>query len=139
VSAAGPPQSARMIEARGDAPIDAAAGARATRAAAWRFVLQRASAAVLAVCVVVHLASIIVAIRGGLSAEAIVARMHANPAWPAFYAVFVVAVAIHAPLGLRAIADEWLGLRGKVTDIALGLVALLLLAGGLYAVASLAG
>jgi hypothetical protein len=40
---------------------------------------------------------------------------------------------------LRAIADEWLGLRGKVTDIALGLVALLLLAGGLYAVASLAG
>ena len=66
-------------------------------------------------------------------------HMHANPAWPAFYAVFVVAVAIHAPLGLRAIADEWLGLRGKVTDIALGLVALLLLAGGLYAVASLAG
>ena len=82
----------------------------AIRAAAWRFVLQRASAAVLALCVVVHLATIIYAVRHGLTSDAIVARMHANPAWPAFYAVFVVAAAIHAPLGLRAIADEWLGL-----------------------------
>ena len=109
------------------------------RAAAWRFVLQRASAAVLAVCVVVHLASIIYAVRSGLSAEAIVSRMHANPAWPAFYVVFVVAVAIHAPLGLRAIADEWLGLRGFVFDAVLALFALVLLAGGVYAVRALAG
>lgn len=109
------------------------------RAAAWRFVLQRASAAVLAVCVVVHLASIVYAVRSGLSAEAIVARMHTSPAWPAFYAIFVVAVAIHAPLGLRAIADEWLGLRGFVVDAVLALFALVLLGGGLYAVRALAG
>jgi fumarate reductase subunit C len=83
------------------------------RYAAWRFVLQRASAAVLALCVVVHLATIIYAVRHGLTAQAIVARVHASVFWPAFYAVFVVAVAIHAPLGLRVIAEEWLQWRGR--------------------------
>ena len=115
-------------------------GARAAsrvRAAAWRFVLQRASAAVLALCVVVHLATIVYAVRHGLTSAAIVARMHANPAWPAFYTVFVVAVAMHAPLGLRSIADEWLALRGRSTDIVLVAFALVLLGGGLYAVRTL--
>lgn len=112
---------------------------RGVRYAAWRFVLQRGSAAVLALCVVVHLATIVYAVRHGLSAQAIVARVHASAFWPAFYAVFVVAVAIHAPLGLRTIADEWLGLRGRASDAVLALFALVLLGGGLYAVASLAG
>lgn len=127
------------VSGTGDSSVTPPGAQTSIRAAAWRFVLQRASAAVLAVCVVVHLASIVYAVRSGLSAEAIVARMHANPAWPAFYAVFVVAVAIHAPLGLRAIADEWLGLRGFVFDAVLALFALVLLGGGLYAVAALAG
>ena len=117
----------------------AQAGMRGARYAAWRFVLQRASAAVLALFVVVHLATIIYAVRHALSAQAIVVRMHANVFWPAFYALFVVAVAVHAPLGLRAVADEWLGLRGRATDAALAVIALVLLGGGLYAVASLAG
>jgi len=111
----------------------------AAPAAAWRFVLQRASAAVLAVCVVIHLATMIYAVRHGLSSEAVVARMHVTPAWPAFYALFVVAAAIHAPLGIRTVVDEWLGLRGRVVDAALGFFALLLLGGGLYAVHALAG
>ena len=120
-----------------DLSATSSGAAPSLRAAAWRFVLQRASAAVLAICVVVHLASIIYAVRSGLSAEAIVGRMHANPAWPAFYAVFVIAVAIHAPLGLRAIVDEWLGLRGRAIDCLLSLFALVLLGGGLYAVFAL--
>jgi fumarate reductase subunit C len=111
---------------------------RRARFAAWRFVVQRASAAVLALCVVVHLAGIVYAVRHGLTAEAIVARMHASAIWPAFYAVFVVAVAVHAPIGLRAIVDEWLGLRGRGVDAVLVLFACVLLAGGIYAVASLA-
>jgi fumarate reductase subunit C len=111
---------------------------RAMRYAAWRFVLQRASAAVLAFCVVVHLATIIYAVRHDLTAEAIVARMHASLFWPAFYTLFVVAVAIHAPLGLRTVADEWLAWRGRATDTVLALFALVLLGGGIYAVASLA-
>jgi fumarate reductase subunit C len=113
------------------------ASLRGVRYAAWRFVLQRASAAVLAICVVVHLATIIYAVRHQLTAAAIVARMHASAFWPAFYTIFVVAVAIHAPLGLRAITDEWLGLRGRGADIVLALIALVLLGGGLYAVRSL--
>lgn len=115
------------------------AAMRDVRAAAWRFVLQRASAAVLAVCVVVHLVTIIYSVRHGLTAEAIVARMHESAFWPAFYVVFVVAVALHAPLGLRTIADEWLSLRGRATDAVLIAFALVLLGGGLYAVALLAG
>jgi len=113
------------------------ASLRSVRYAAWRFVLQRASAAVLAICVVVHLATIIYAVRHQLTAAAIVARMHARAFWPAFYTIFVVAVAIHAPLGLRAIADEWLGLRGRRADVVVASIALVLLGGGLYAVRSL--
>jgi len=114
------------------------AAARAVRSAAWRFVLQRASAAVLAICVAVHLTTIIHAVRHGVSAEAIIARMHASALWPAFYTIFVIAIAIHAPIGLRAIADEWMGLRGRIADAILVLIAGVLLAGGLYAVHTLA-
>ena len=127
-----------MIDATTMAPMPAATRS-AVRYAAWRFVLQRGSAAVLALCIVVHLATMIYAVRHALTAEAIVARMHASAWWPAFYTLFVVAVAIHAPLGLRAVVDEWLGLRGRMTDVVLGLFALVLLGCGLYAVASLAG
>ena len=117
---------------------DARERVEGVRLAAWLFVLQRASAGVLALCVVVHLATIVYAVRHGLSAQAIVARMHASVAWPAFYDVFVAAVAVHAPIGLRAVADEWLGLRGSLVDAVLVLVALGLFAGGLYAVLPLA-
>lgn len=103
-------------------------------AATWRWLAQRVSAAVLAVCVIVHLATIVYATRRGLSAQAMLARTHASLLWPAFYALFVVAVAVHAPLGLRVILDEWSGLRGRVLDAMLGLFALALLVGGLRAV-----
>jgi fumarate reductase subunit C len=128
-----------VIEAESTAlaPRDGAL-AREARFGTWRFVLQRASAAVLALCVVVHLATIIYAVRHGLTAEAIVARVHASVFWPAFYAVFAVAVAIHAPLGLRVVAREWLQWRGRSLDAVLGALTLVLLGGGFYAVYSLA-
>ena len=87
---------------------------------------QRVSAAVLGACVVVHLATVIYAVRGGLSAAEIQARTHGNPAWLAFYSVFVLAVAVHAPIGLRALAGEWLGWQGRSRDAALVLFAALL-------------
>ena len=65
------------------------------------WVAQRATAVVLAVCVVVHLATIIYAVRGGLTAAEILARTRGSIAWGAFYSVFVLAAAIHAPIGLR--------------------------------------
>ena len=112
--------------------------ARASRAAAWRFVLQRLTAVVLAVCVVIHLATIIYAVRHNLTSAAIIARVRGNSAWPAFYALFVVAAAIHAPLGLRVIVDEWLDMRGIAVDCVLVLFGVALLAAGSYAVYALA-
>ena len=68
------------------------------------WMLQRASAAVLVLCVVVHLATMIYAIRGGLSAGEILGRTRGNYGWLAFYSVFVLACAVHVPIGLRAFA-----------------------------------
>ena len=81
------------------------------------WIAQRASAAVLAFCVVVHLITIIYAARGGLTAAEILERTRGNVAWFAFYSIFVLAVTIHAPIGLRAVLGEWLGWRGASREI----------------------
>jgi fumarate reductase subunit C len=73
---------------------------------------------VLGVCVLGHLATIVYAVRGGLSADEIFARTRGNHAWLAFYSVFVLAAAVHAPIGLRTVAIEWLGWRGRSRDVA---------------------
>jgi fumarate reductase subunit C len=88
--------------------------------------IQRGSAAVLAFCVLVHLATIIFAVRGGLSAGEILGRTRGSLVWAAFYGTFVVAVALHAPIGLRAMLDEWFGWRGRSMEIAMLLFAALL-------------
>jgi len=98
---------------------------------------QRASALVLALCVPVHLATIIYAVRRGLSADEIYERVHGNHEWLAFYLVFVLAVAVHAPIGLRAIATEWLGWRGTSRDVVAVLFAVLLAWMGLRAALTL--
>jgi fumarate reductase subunit C len=95
---------------------------------------QRATAAVLAFCVAVHLATMIVAVRGGLSAAAILGRTRGSALWAAFYALFVLAVAIHASIGLRTIAAEWLGWRGRAADAAFAGIGLALAALGAYAI-----
>ena len=46
----------------------------------------------------------------------------------------MIAIAVHAPIGLRAIAIEWLGWRGRSLGIFVHVFALLLLAMGLRAV-----
>jgi len=95
---------------------------------------QRASAVLLALCVVVHLATIIIAVRGGLSAAEILGRTRGSMGWAAFYVVFVLMVSIHAPIGLRTVASEWLGWRGRGADAACALVAIALFALGMRAV-----
>ena len=97
------------------------------------WIAQRASALVLAICVLVHLATIIYAVRGGLTAAEIFSRTRGNHAWLVFYAVFVLAVAVHVPIGLRTIATEWLGWRGKSRDMCAFLFAALLAWMGLRA------
>ncbi len=94
---------------------------------------QRVSAAVLALCVIVHLITIIYATRGGLSGAEILARTRGNSAWLVFYGVFVLAVAVHVPIGLRAIATEWLGWDGRTREALLAVFGVTLLVTGLGA------
>jgi fumarate reductase subunit C len=100
------------------------------------WIAQRASAAVLALCVVVHLVTIIYAVRGGLTAAEILERTRGNVAWFAFYSLFVLAVTIHAPIGLRAVLGEWLGWRGASREIFLLIFAAALAWMGMRAVFS---
>jgi len=96
-----------------------------TRSDTALWIAQRASAAVLALCVTVHLVTIIYAVRGGLTAAEIFSRTRGNVGWLAFYAVFALAVAVHAPIGLRPVLTEWLGWRGRSRDwaaLAFGIV-----------------
>ncbi len=72
----------------------------------WLWLVQRISASVLAVAVAVHLITIIAAVQGGLTAAEIVARVGGNGGWAAFYGVFVVAAAVHAPIGVRTVLQE---------------------------------
>jgi fumarate reductase subunit C len=91
------------------------------------WIAQRATAAVLAICVAVHLATIVYAVQGGLSAAEILSRTRGSGGWLVFYLVFVAAVSVHAPIGLRAIFIEWLGWRGRSRDLALLAFSLLIL------------
>lgn len=99
-------------------------------AQARRWYWQRISAMVLAICVVTHLAVILYAVRGGLSAAEILGRTRGNWGFAAFYTVFVVACAIHVPAGIANIAEEWAGLGQRAALwLARGLAVVLLLAG----------
>ena len=100
---------------------------------------QRLTAAILAFCVLVHLVTIIYAVRGGLSAGEILGRTRGNYAWAAFYATFVLATAIHAVIGLRAIAGEWLSFKGPAADAAMVAIGLALTGLGLRAVVAVVG
>lgn len=104
------------------------------RAETLLWVAQRASAALLALCVLVHLATIIYAVQGGLTGAEILARTRGNLAWATFYTVFVLAVAVHAPIGLRTVLVEWFGWRGRGRDLALLAFAVVLAGMGLQAV-----
>ena len=100
---------------------------------------QRVSAAVLAVCVLVHLATIGYAVRGGLSAAEILSRTAGSVFWTAFYGVFVAAVAVHAPIGLRNVLSETLQWRGRSLDAAMLILALVLAVWGARAVYAVVG
>ena len=100
----------------------------------WLFAAQRISAMVLAPLVLLHLGVILYAVRGGLSAEEILSRTEGSLFWGAVYGLFVLAAAVHAPIGLRAVLREWGRWRGIGLDIAMALFGLLLLALGLRAV-----
>lgn len=127
-------QPAKRAPSGGDGRSVAAA-----RIETWAWLVQRAAAAFLALAVLLHLATIVWAVRSGLSAEAVLARTSGNKAWLLFYALFALATALHGAHGLRTAVREWTPWRGRSLDAAATvLAALLTLAGcraawGLYA------
>ncbi|MGG7644291.1 succinate dehydrogenase [Rhodovulum sp. YNF3179] len=76
------------------------------------YMLQRITAILMAPLVLTHIAVMVYAIQGGLSAAEILGRTQGSLGWAAFYGLFVAAVSVHAAIGLRAILHEMAGLRG---------------------------
>ena len=92
---------------------------------------QRLTALIMAPLTLGHLAVMIYAVQGGLSVAEILARTQGSVAWFLFYGGFVVAVAVHAAIGLRVVVSEWLGVRGIALSVfSLVVLATLLLLGG---------
>jgi succinate dehydrogenase subunit C len=101
------------------------------------YVWQRATAAIMAPLVLVHIAVIFYATGQGMTAADILARTRGSIAWAAFYGTFVAAVSIHAAIGIRNILAEWSPLGGRrAGQFAIGF-ALLLAVLGLRAVAAM--
>lgn len=103
-----------------------------TQARLWWW--QRISAMVLACCVFLHIGVMVYAVHGGLSESAILARTRGNWFFGGFYALFVAMCAVHVPIGLLRVAEEWLNWRGKPALIAAGAISLALAILGLRAV-----
>ncbi len=76
------------------------------------YMAQRISALIMAPLVLLHIAVMIYAIQGGLSAAEILGRTRGSILWCAVYGTFVAAVSVHGAIGLRTVLSEWAGLRG---------------------------
>jgi fumarate reductase subunit C len=100
------------------------------------YVWQRVTAALLVPLLLVHLAVIFYASRKGLSAADILSRTRGSVAWGLFYGLFVAAIAIHAPIGLRTVLTEWTSLPARTRDVLVVLFGLLLALLGLRAIAA---
>ena len=98
------------------------------------YILQRATAAIMVPLVLAHLVVIYYATSRGLSAADILGRTRGSFGWGAFYAAFVLSAATHGAIGVRVVASEWTGLRGRRLDILMWGVGLVLALLGLRAV-----
>lgn len=100
----------------------------------WLYVAQRLSAMVLAPLVIVHIGTMIYAIRDGLTAAEILSRTNGSILWACFYGLFVIAAAVHGSIGLRSILREMTAWRSKSLDVAAGAFCLMILVLGFRAV-----
>ena len=98
------------------------------------YMAQRLSALVMAPFVIVHIAVMVYAIQGGLTAAEILGRTQGSVFWFLFYGLFVVAVSFHAAIGLRVILYEWVGLKGTALNAVSWGIGILLFAMGANAV-----
>jgi fumarate reductase subunit C len=100
------------------------------------YILQRATAVVMAPLALGHLVVIFYAMSRGLSAAEILGRTRGSIGWALFYGLFVLAAATHGAIGVRAIASEWTGLRGPHLDVVMWGFGIVLAGLGLRAVAA---
>ena len=100
------------------------------------YVWQRLTAAVMVPLVLVHVAVIFYATRKGMSAADILARTRGSIMWASIYGLFVIAVAIHAAIGVRNVLAEWTPLGDRRSGWLAIIIGALLLALGLRAVAA---
>lgn len=98
------------------------------------YLAQRITAFIMAPLVLIHLGVMIYAVQGGLSASEILGRTQGSLFWGSVYGLFVVAVSIHASIGIRVVLFEWLKLTGLWLDTLNWLIFLLLASLGLRAV-----
>jgi fumarate reductase subunit C len=100
------------------------------------YVWQRLTGALMMPLVLVHVAVIFYATRKGMSAADILGRTRGSIAWALFYGTFVVAVAVHAAIGVRNVVVEWSPLGERAAGMFAAVLACGLLALGLRAVAA---
>jgi succinate dehydrogenase subunit C len=100
------------------------------------YIWQRATAAIMAPLVLVHIAVIFYATRQGMSAADILSRTRGSIAWAAFYGLFVVAVSIHASIGIRNVLHEWSPLTERRAGACATVFGVLLATLGVRAVAA---
>jgi len=98
------------------------------------YMLQRISALFMVPLTLGHIAVMIYAVQGGLTTAEILSRTQGSMFWFLFYGLFVVAVSVHAAIGLRVIFYETTGIKGGVLTLFMWLVFLLLMVLGWRAV-----
>ena len=101
------------------------------------YVWQRATAALIAPLVLVHIAVIFYATRKGMTAADILSRTHGSIVWASYYGLFVAAASIHASIGVRNVLTEWSPLtdpRAGLFSIVFGLLLAALGARAVFAV-----
>lgn len=98
------------------------------------YILQRLSALIMAPLVIGHIGVMIYAVQDGLSAAEILGRTQGSVLWAGFYGLFVIAVSIHAAIGIRAISSEWFKLKTYLLEGVSWAVFAILLSLGFYAI-----
>ena len=98
------------------------------------YMLQRITALIMAPLVLGHIAMMIYAVQGGLSAAEILSRTQGSLFWTLFYGSFVIAVSVHGAIGLRTVVHEMFGLKGALLNVFTWGFAAALMVLGLYAV-----
>lgn len=78
---------------------------------------HRLTGMALGLFVIIHLVTILVVIKGGLSAAEVMERTSSNFIVAIFYGLFVIAAAVHSAIGLRTVAYEVLNWKRSTLNV----------------------